>query len=140
MAAGLGSVNAAALTNIASMKGSDSLYELTTSAIDYCPTCFEHLTYVGMGSAAGESAMLPYNAAATQTIAPMSSFLDGAICSVECEEGCSFRYNGITTVQADGTSITYTRGQVEAQACGLVIGLEGVSVYGSANTATHNVM
>lgn len=121
MAAGLGSVNASAITTITAMKGSDTLFDLTTAAINATPSAVGNLTYVGTGSGNGESAMIPASGAALQTIAPMSSFMDNKVCGTQ----------GISAPNADGTPHTYTQAQVESQACGLVIGLDAVSVYSS---------
>ena len=121
MAAGLGSVNASAITVITAMKGSDTLFDLTTAAINATPSAVGNLTYVGTGSGNGESAMIPASGAALQTIAPMSSFMDNKVCGTQ----------GISAPNADGTAHTYTQAQVESQACGLVIGLDAVSIYSS---------
>ena len=124
MAAGLGSVNASAITVITAMKGSDTLFDLTTAAINATPSAVGNLTYVGTGSGNGESAMIPASGSALQTIAPMSSFMDNKVCGTQ----------GITVPNSDGSSHPYTQAQVESQACGLVIGLDAVSIYSSKST------
>jgi ABC-type phosphate transport system substrate-binding protein len=101
-----GVTSAAALSNI-HLKGSDTLYEVTSDVLAVCPGA-TGLVYDGTGSGAGESGLK----AGTQTIAPMSRFLSGsAICTLSGAAG------------SPSTSSA------------LVIGLDGISVVGSAAAA-----
>jgi len=121
MVAGLGSVTAAALDTVPAMQGSDDLFSLTVSAIRdaSCLNC-AGLSYLGTGSSNGQAAML----AGTQTIAPMSVFMSNPLCT-----------GAFTTKDANKNGVALTPAQVQSQACGMVIGLDDVSIYGSVYTA-----
>ena len=123
VAAGLSSVSASALNNLSDMRGSDTLLFVTRSAITDCGSNCAGLTYNGTGSGNGEGAM--YSANEAQTIAPMSKFLTNKLCGTGTSVGAS---------DSSGTLESYGIG-VEQQACGMVIGLDGVSIWGSTNTA-----
>src|SRR5262245_28834351 len=58
------------------MKGSDTLYDLTTVVIASCPGTFPG--YAGTGSTIGFNAMRATSP--TQFVAPMTTFIDGATC------------------------------------------------------------
>jgi len=125
LAAGLSSVSAAALDNITDMRGSDTLFNVTTDAITNCgANCVGHMTYLGTGSGNGESAI--YAAPEKQSIAPMSKFIGTAGCGTQ----------GVSALQPPPSTTTqvYTPAQVENNACGLVIGLDGLSIYSSVYT------
>jgi hypothetical protein len=104
---GAGAVGATALSNV-SMKGSDTLFDVTQNVLANCPNTTT-LTYVGTGSGNGESAMK----ACQQHIAPMSRFINGGTAGAGCTfTGCS------------GTGSPAT-------AEGLLIGLDGISIVAS---------
>ena len=125
MAAGLSTVSAAALDAITDMRGSDTLFNVTNQAINNCgAACVGHITYLGTGSGNGESAI--YTAPEKQSIAPMSKFLGTTGCGAA---GVSALASSTAT-----TPTVYTQAQVEANACGLVLGLDAVSIYSSVYT------
>lgn len=126
LAAGLSSPIVAAQNN-QSLKGSDTLLDLTKSVIASCGSACSGLTYVGTGSVVGENAMAP--GPTSHNIAPMSRLLNGGVTSKTCNP------NGVTTTLSSGAAVTYTQSQVEQAACGLVIGLDGVAMLGSMYTS-----
>ncbi len=133
LAAGLSSLVASATNITTGMKGSDTLFDLTRIVIPNCPNAvaagMTAATYIGTGSGAGEGAMEPASGTTNQTIAPMSRFLNGGAGKAVCQT------QGITANANGGGTVTFTQAQVEAQACGMVVGLDGVSVLGSMYTA-----
>jgi ABC-type phosphate transport system substrate-binding protein len=88
------------------MLGSDTLFDVTTAAIAGCPGANGQIVYQGTGSGNGESAMIN----GTQNIAPMSRFMNNNLCS----------------------PVPVAKLQT---ASGLVIGLDGVALLGSAQSA-----
>jgi hypothetical protein len=93
----------------ANLKGSDTLFDLTTAMIAACPGAVP--PYAGTGSGDGESAMIN----GTQAIAPMSRFLGGKACA------------GAKGVPEAGIPAVTNGSQAE----GIVIGLDGVLIVGS---------
>jgi ABC-type phosphate transport system substrate-binding protein len=96
-----------------SLLGSDTLLTVTTQAISACTSVAANggLNYLGTGSGNGENAMV----AGTQSIAPMSRFMNNNSCA-----------------PVSGSAAT---------ADGIVIGLDGLAILGSltsAGTATCN--
>lgn len=125
MAAGLVTANAAALDNITDMRGSDTLFSVTQTAITNCgASCVGHITYLGTGSGNGESAI--YTAPEKQSIAPMSKFIGTTGCGTQ----------GVSALQPPPSTSTtsYNQTQTEENACGLVIGIDAVSIYSSVYT------
>jgi hypothetical protein len=107
-AAGVG----ADIGSTANMKGSDTLFDLTTAMIAACPGAVG--PYGGTGSGNGEGAMQK----STQAIAPMSRFLSNKVCT----GAVAFAEAGIPAVPN------------ATQAQGIVIGLDGVLIVGSKDT------
>ena len=97
------------------MKGSDTLYDVTR---DVVATCLDKvggvnvpldINYIGTGSGAGEDAMTKV-ASATQRLAPMSRFVQGAACapldanaSSRKAEGVNFALDGLSIVSSKDT-------------------------------------
>jgi hypothetical protein len=106
-AAGVG----ADIGTTANLKGSDTLFDITTAMLLNCPGAVP--PYQGTGSGNGESAMIK----GTQAVAPMSRFLSNKVCA------------GAAGVPEAGVP---DAGPATAQ--GIVIALDGVSVVGSKNT------
>ena len=107
VAVGAAAVGAGAAT-LPQFLGSDSLFNVTNTAIAQCGAPANTLVYLGTGSGNGEAALV----AGTQAISPSTSFLSANICKVT---------GGATELEASQ---------------GLVIGLDGLTLLGSkANTA-----
>jgi hypothetical protein len=105
-----------ALDNLA-LKGSDTLEHVTGDVLAACPGATSAGTsYLGTGSSAGENAM----SAGTQTVAPMSRFLNAT--AGTC---------GGPTAGSAGAS----PGAGATTAEGLVIGLDGVAIVAGASNA-----
>lgn len=96
------------------MKGSDTLFDLTTALFAACPGIAGSSIYSGMGSGNGQAAMV--NGA--QQTAPMSRFIDNR------DASC------LGALQADGGHASIS------QAEGLVVGLDGIAIVGSNTTAS----
>jgi hypothetical protein len=123
----VGSAGASALSvNGMQGEGSTTLLDFTTIMFNSCPQGSGQpalgtvAAYSGTGSANGQSAMV----AGTQTIAPMSRFLDngGPLCTKGALDG------GIVT-QPDGAvtpDLTH--------AAGLVVALDSINIYGAPTT------
>jgi hypothetical protein len=112
-----GAASVGALDNIA-LKGSDTLERVTTDVLAACPAASAaNITYLGTGSSAGEAAI----AAGSQTVAPMSRFLN------PIQGVCDGAPTG-TVGHVDGTGA--------ATAEGLVIGLDGLSIVAASQNAT----
>ncbi|MBV9948777.1 MAG: hypothetical protein JOZ69_18155 [Myxococcales bacterium] len=93
------------------LKGSDTLFDLTQAVFNNCPGVAAGEVYDGTGSGNGQGAMVK----GTQTVAPMSRFLNGgAMCT--------------TAKLADGGALA------PSTANGMVIGLDGVEIVGSKAT------
>ncbi len=114
---GGGAAAVGALDNLA-LKGSDTLEHITADVLAACPGATAAGTsYVGTGSTAGENAM----SAGTQTVAPMSRFLNPTA--------------GVCNGPPSG-SVGFVAGAGGVTAEGLVIGLDGLSIVaGQANAA-----
>lgn len=91
LAVGAGSAGVSALD----IKGSDTLKEFTLSVINaaVCPAATS-LTYLGGGSGAGETAMT--TSPITQSVAPMSRFLQVGGATPNLAEGVAYAADGIT--------------------------------------------
>jgi hypothetical protein len=114
---GGGAAAVGALDNMA-LKGSDTLEKVTTDVLAACPAATAAGTsYLGTGSTAGENAMT----AGTQTVAPMSRFLNPTV--------------GVCNGAPSGTP-GFVAGAGGVTAEGLVIGLDGVSIVAGAANAT----
>ena len=112
-----GAAAVGALDNLA-LKGSDTLEHVTTDVLAACPgATAANTTYLGTGSTAGENAMT----AGTQTVAPMSRFLNPT--------------KGVCDGAPSGTA-GFVSGAGGSTAEGLVIGLDGLSIVaGQPNAA-----
>jgi hypothetical protein len=114
---GGGTVAVGALDNLP-LKGSDTLEEVTTDVLAACPGATSHgVSYQGTGSTAGENAMT----AGTQTVAPMSRFLNLTA--------------GVCNGPPPG-SPGFVAGAGASTAEGLVIGLDGVAIVAGQANAT----
>jgi hypothetical protein len=103
VALGAGTLSAGALNDI-NIKGSDTLFAISSDIIARCPGANQPpgpgLSYVGGGSGAGETAIV----AGTQTVAPMSRFLvnnttTNNVCNhpnVAQAEGIGFAADGLS--------------------------------------------
>ena len=102
---GAGAVSASALNATGDMKGSDTIFEVTTSLIAHCPGATGNINYQGGGSGTAETQMKA--GAATQQIGPMSKF--------------------VSTCSGSGTGLPtgWTPAGTES---GIVIGLDGVDI------------
>ena len=91
LAVGAGSAGVSALD----IKGSDTLKEFTLSVINsaVCPAATS-LTYLGGGSGSGETAMT--TSPITQSVAPMSRFLQVGGATPNLAEGIAYGADGIT--------------------------------------------
>src|SRR4051812_39835523 len=91
LAVGAGSAGVSALD----LKGSDTLKEFTLSVINaaVCPGATS-LVYLGGGSGSGESAMT--TTPITQSVAPMSRFLQVGGATPNLAEGVAYAADGIT--------------------------------------------
>lgn len=92
---GTAGASVGALDNI-HLLGSDTMFDLTKAVINACPGA-AGLTYDGSGSGNGETAMKN----GTQTVAPMSRFLQTASCSVTngtAAEGIAVALDGVGVV------------------------------------------
>jgi hypothetical protein len=107
--AGAAGVSAGTTVNL---KGSDTLFDITTAMLAQCPGT--GTPYLGTGSGNGQNAM----SAGTQQVAPMSRFLNNGACTGAAGDA------GVRTSPA--------------AAEGLVIGLDGVSVVGWNQTFTYS--
>jgi hypothetical protein len=106
-----------ALDNIG-LKGSDTLERVANDVLAACPAATAaNITYLGTGSGAGESAM----AAGSQTVAPMSRFLNPI--------------QGVCDGPPSGTP-GFVAGAGGKTAEGLVIGLDGVSIVAASGVNT----
>lgn len=125
-----GSVGAGALDSVPSMRGSDTLKDITTNIVSQCTALAAYpadnspaagnqpIVYDGTGSGNGENAMKP--ATAAQLIAPMSRSLGTGICDSATShagaEGIIFALDGLsvvfnsTLVNAAGIDYTGTAG------------------------------
>ncbi|HEY5957862.1 MAG TPA: hypothetical protein VIV60_14970 [Polyangiaceae bacterium] len=131
MSVAAGAVGAHALSGIHFL-GSDTLYEVTRDVIAACPAITNaSFIYDGTGSGNGEKAM--NLAASTQTVAPMSRFLNGGGTVAAPGAGC----NTAASYTKDDGSGTVAASPTSAE--GLVLGLDGVAIIGSsAATAACN--
>jgi hypothetical protein len=108
-----GALGVGALSGLSNMLGSDTLFQVTTDAITAAGLTFNAagptgLNYNGTGSGNGEGAMV----AGTQTIAPMSRFLQGS---------------------ANGTASVCPKADA-GNAQGLVVALDGITLVSSFQT------
>jgi|CZKU01.1.fsa_nt_gi ABC-type phosphate transport system substrate-binding protein len=92
------------------MRGSDTLFDITSQMFKSCPGIASTSLYQGGGSGTGQSAMV----AGTQQVSPMSRFMN----------------NGASICTADGGGGVLAVTSAE----GLVIGLDGVQIVGSKRT------
>jgi hypothetical protein len=113
---GSGATAVGALDNIA-LKGSDTLEHITNDVLAACPGATAgSISYVGTGSTSGENAM----SAGTQTVAPMSRFLNATV--------------GVCN-GPPMSSPGFVPGAGATTAEGLVIGLDGLSIVAEAASA-----
>jgi hypothetical protein len=119
MAAGAGVTGVSAASLNAPYQGSDTLFNLTQSAIGDIGTIGPQTAYVGGGSGNGQSAMAAGGGAfstASQQTAPMSRMVNNG--------GSACKFNSDST--ATGVNLT--------SASGIVVGLDAVDVLSSTNS------
>jgi hypothetical protein len=114
----LGGAGAVGALDNLSLKGSDTLFDVTQDVLAACPAATAANTlYIGTGSSAGEAAM----AAGAQTVASMSRFLNPIV--------------GVCNGAPSGTP-GFVTGAGGSTAEGLIIGLDGIAIVAGAPNAT----
>lgn len=138
-----GSAGAGALDSVPSMKGSDTLKDITTTIVANCtalpgyPTDnstapgVQPIVYDGTGSGNGENEMKKAVASQTQLIAPMSRALGTGICDSTADrtgaEGVVFALDGLSVVFGKVFASAYTDGIQYTTSAGATPATPGVT-------------
>ena len=133
-----------------SLKGSDTLEDVTKDVIAACPALIadttNQISYVGGGSGGGEAAMIA--ATPTQQIAPMSRALGTAaigpltLCDLGVAPGCTTACSTANDAGCTGTSPTNGKRVACDSSKGaqeLLVGLDGLAIVGANQTGGDSV-
>lgn len=147
-----GSVGAGALDSVPSMRGSDTLKDITTNIVSQCTALgvgytdndpvkpgIQPIVYDGTGSGNGENAMKP--ATAAQWVAPMSRAMGTGICDAAAPkagaEGVVFALDGLSIAFGPVTG-NPTAGPTGTEGAALITGAtQGIDYTGSPGVSSN---